>query len=172
MPNRVRELLRTNFTSEIEQVAGILQGYANRGVFRGFSQGPVRKGTARFKLLWHRDRFFDLSLDVPRRVLRFAVVLPDVPAGSSMYAEFKAFIASRHHEDLPAHRRVDANKARVRCANRGGNVTLTLAVVDGDYEYGTRKLIQVVHEVYMAFLIDGPYLEYMVEAFQLDPDRI
>lgn len=164
--------MRTSSSSCIEQVSGILDGYASRGVFRGFANGPVRNGTARFKLLWHRNRFFDFILDVPKRALRIAVVLPAVPADSSMYAEFKQFVESRHAEDLPAHRRIDVKKARVRCVNRGGNASLTLTVVDGDYAYGTRKLIQLVHEVYMIFLIDGPYLEYMVAAFELDPDRI
>jgi hypothetical protein len=156
----------------IAQVSALLETYANRGVFRAFARGPVADGTARFKLLWHRDQSFDLYLSVARRELRFPVVLPGVPAGSDMYAAFRQFIQSTQHEELPAHRRIDANKARVRCANRSGNVSLALTVVDGDFDYGVRKLIQLVHEVYLGFLVDGPYLEYMVSAFQLDPDRM
>lgn len=161
----------TNSTP-IDQVTALLENYAGRGVFRGFAKGPVTNGTARFKLLWHRDRYFDLILDVPKAELRFAVVLPDVPPDSSMYAEFKQFIASRRADDLPPHRRIDPAKARARCANRKGSVSLTLQILNGDFDYATRKLIHLVHEVYLAFLIDGPYLDYMVEAFHLDPDRL
>ena len=64
------------------------------------------------------------------------------------------------------------DKARVRSSNRGGDVSLTLTVEDRDYEYGARKFIHLVHEVYMVFLSDGRYYEYMVDKFDLDPDRI
>lgn len=123
-------------------------------------------------MLWHRDRLFELVLDVPRKTMRFPVVLPEIPADSSMYREFREFVASRYSEALPEHRRIDANKAVVRCGNRGGNVSLTLTALDGDFDYGVRKLIHLVHEIYMDFLFDGRYYEYMVETFNLDPDKM
>lgn len=89
-----------------------------------------------------------------------------------MYREFKEFVASRHSETLPEHRRVDPAKARVKCGNRGSNISLTLTVEDGDFEYGVRKLIHVVHETYLDFLPDGRYYDYMLEIFNLDPDRM
>ena len=160
-------LLRTE-----ELVGGILESYAARAVFRGFSHGPARGGRAIFRMLWHRDRLFELILDVPKKTLRFPLVLPEVPANSPMYREFREFVESRFSDSLPEHRRIDAKKARVRCGNRGGNVSLTLTAVDGDFDYGTRKLIHLVHEVYMDFLLDGRYYEYMIEKFDLDPDRM
>ena len=179
MPSRVPERLRTEEKSRLKtglqdeilpHVGDILESYANRGVFRGFSRGPADSGRATFKLLWHRDRFFELILDLRRKTLRFPLVLPDVPPG--MYLEFKAFLESRHSAELPEHRRIDPGKARVASANRGGKVSVTMQVLDGDYAYATRKFIHLVHEIFMVFLIDGPYYEYMVEAFDLDPDRM
>jgi hypothetical protein len=155
-----------------ELVGGILETYAARALFRGFSGGPVRGGRAVFKMLWHRDRVFELILDVPRKTLRFPVVLPEVPADSAMYRELREYIESRFADSLPEHRRIDAKKVRIRCGNRGGNVSLTLTALDGDFDYAVRKLIHVVHEVYMDFLLDGRYYEYMVEKFDLDPDRM
>jgi hypothetical protein len=99
------------------------------------------------------------------------VVLPEVPAGSSMYREFKEFVKSRQSESLPDHRRIHPKKATVRPSNRSGNVALTLTVKNGDYEYATRKLIHLVHEVYLVFLQEGHY-DYMIEAFNLDPDHM
>ena len=150
-------------------MAAVLQGYADRAVFRGFSRGPVRGGRAVFRITWHRDRHFDLILDTRRRTLAFPLVLPMVPPRSAMYRKFQDFLKSRSTKDVPAHRRIDPKKAAVRCANRGGNISLTMRVLKSDYEYGARKLIHLVHEIYLDFLQE--YFDYQVEAFDLDPDH-
>jgi hypothetical protein len=150
-------------------VGEILEDYARRGVFRGFSRGPAAKRKAAYKLLWHRDRLFDLILDETRRTLRFPLVLPDVPP--DMYRELRRFVEARQTDEYPAHRRIDPARARIRCSNRAGQVAIAIETLDGDYAYAVRKLIHLVHEIYLAFLIDGPYFEYMVEAFGLDPDN-
>ena len=103
--------------------------------------------------------------------MRFPLVLPDVPARSRMYLDLKAFIESRQSGALPDHRRIDSRKAQVGSYVRSGNVSLTLTVRNGDYQYGARKLINLVHEIFLVFLADG-YYEYMVEAFDMDPDRM
>ncbi|MCH7729213.1 MAG: hypothetical protein IH991_22445, partial [Planctomycetes bacterium] len=122
--------------SAIEVVAETLEGYANRGVFRGFSRGESKKGKVRFKMLWHRDRVFELHFDVKRSQLRFKRMLPNVPSDSPMYAEFKKFVKARQSEGLPEHRRIDKGKAEIKPYNRGEFVSLSLVVKDGDYEYG------------------------------------
>ena len=104
--------------------------------------------------------------------MRFPLVLPEVPANSSMYRELQEFLESRQSESLPEHRRIDRAKAQVSAGNRQGAVSLTLTVKDDEYEYGARKLINLVHEVFLVFLYDGRYYEYMVEKFDLDPDRM
>ncbi len=156
----------------IETVAGVLENYAQRGIFRGFSQGPVSGGKTVFKMTWHRDRQFELILDVPKKTMRFPLVLPDVPAGSDMYRDFKAFVASRFSEELPEHRRIDIRKVDIKPASRSGSVSLSLVVIDGDFEYAARRLIHLVHEIFLVFLYDGKYYDYMVETFDLDPDRM
>src|SRR5258706_12966130 len=132
----------------LEKVAAVLEGYATRGVFRGFSRGPETKTRAEFKMMWHRDRFFELVLDASKNTLRFPLVLPEVPVKSAMYREYQEFVESRHSGDLPAHRRIDPEKARVRCANRGGNVSVTLTVLDGDFEYGARTMLPRVPQTF------------------------
>ena len=158
-------------SSPAELVTAILENYAAKGVFRGFSVGPASRRKAFFKLVWHHDRQFELILDVPKRTLRFPLVLPQVPADSTMYREFKVFLASRQAEDLPTHRRVDSAKARLHCTNRGGNISVSITAVDGDFEYAARKLIHTVHEVFLVFLQDGPYYEYLVEQLGLEEDK-
>ena len=158
-------------TPQIELVAETLEGYAKRGVFKGFSRGPVAHGKAAFRIAWHRDRIFELVFDPKTLAMRFPAVLPNVPADSTMYRELKEFIKSRHSADLPEHRRIDGDRAQVRATNRAGNVSLAVRVIDGDCEYGTRKLIHLVHEIFLTFLVDG-HFEYMVETFDLDPDHM
>jgi hypothetical protein len=156
--------------ARIEAVAATLEAYARRGVFRGFSPaGNVRQGRAVFRLLWHRDRVFEFVFDTNRNTMRFPLVLPNVPA--EMYRELKEFIKARQAAELPEHRRIDSLKAQVAVANRGGNVAISLRVINGDDEYGARKLIHLVHEIFLTFLLDGRYYDYMVENFDLDPDR-
>src|SRR4051794_10267083 len=116
----------------IELVTGILEGYATRGVFRGFSRLSAGPKKATFKMMWHRDRFFELILDTTKKTMRFPLVLPEVPPKSSMYREYQEFIESRHSEELPDHRRIDPAKARAKCSNRCGDVSVTLTVLDGD----------------------------------------
>lgn len=140
-------------------------------MFRGFSRGHVRGDKATFKMQWHRDQLFELILDVNKKTLYFPRVLPQVPARSSMDREFREFVESRHSKELPEHRRIDPRKARLTSGNRSGNTTLTMTVKGADFEYAARKLIHAVHEIYLTYLNDGRYYNYLVEVFDLDPDR-
>ena len=141
----------------------LMEDYAKRGVFRGLASRPVRNGVAAFRMLWHRDRAFDLFVDTKKKSIRIPVVLPAVPARSALYKDFKAFVASHAADALPDHRRIEKSKARVRCANLRGSVSLTMSVRDEDYEYALQRLIHLVHETYLIFLPGGPYRLYMVE---------
>ncbi len=152
-------------------MTGILEGYAEKAVFRGFSAHPKRGGQAVYKMIWHHDRPFELSLDVAKKTLCFPEVLPGVPARSPMYRDLQAFLKARQSAELPEHRRVNPAKARLACGNQRGTVSIALTVKDGDFEYATRKIIHMVHEIFLIFLVDGPYFEYMVEHLGLDPDR-
>ena len=157
--------------SPVALVSRILEEYAAKAVFRGFSAHPKAGGKAAYKMVWHFDRPFELLLDVPEKTLRFPAVLPGVPSRSAMYRELRAFLKERHSPEVPEHRRVNPGKARVTLSNKIGVVSLTLRSKDGDFDYATRKIIQIVHEIFMVFLVDGPYYEYMVEQLGLDPDR-
>jgi hypothetical protein len=152
-------------------VTEILEGYAEKAVFRGFSAHPETKGKATYRMVWHHDRPFELLLDVGKKTLRFPEVLPGVPARSPMYRELQAFLKERQSEEMPEHRRVNPGKARLASGNKRGTVSIALTVKDGDFDYATRKIIHIVHEIFLIFLVDGPYFEYMVEHLGLDEDR-
>jgi hypothetical protein len=156
----------------IDAVAQVLAEYAERRVFHGFSRGPTAGGKARFQIAWHRGRVFELTFEAKAKTFRLPQVLTNVPADSSMYREFKAFVRSRQSGDLPEHRRVDARKVELRAYNRNNNILLVMKAKDRDSEYAIRKLVHLVNEIYLVFLADGNYFDYLVETFDLDPDRM
>jgi hypothetical protein len=147
-----------------------MEDYAKRGVFRGFHARPIRHGVAAFRVIWHRDRIFDLIVDARKETICIPVVLPEVPMRSPLWSDFKAFVQSHHAASLPDHRRVEKSKARLRCANLRRNVSLTIAVKDGDYEYALQRLIHLVHETYLIFLTSGPYRDYLAEVLGAEMD--
>jgi hypothetical protein len=168
LPTKTR---RPTTAATVQAVTEILEGYAEKAVFRGFSAHPKRGGRAVYKMIWHHDRPLELSLDVAKKTLCFGEVLPGVPARSTMYRDLQAFLKVRQSAELPEHRRVNPAKARLACGNQRGTVSIALIVKNGDFEYAARKIIQMVHEIFLIFLVDGPYFEYMVEQLGLDPDR-
>ena len=122
---------------------------------------------------WHRDRDFELILDTKHNTLTFPCVLPGIKPRSSMDAEFRAWVAERHSAELPEHRRIDPATCSLACTNRKGDVGVTLTLKgDPDWDYGARKIVALVHEVYMSFIHDGRYYTYMIDVFDLDPDHM
>jgi len=138
-----------------------MENYARRGVFRGFSRQSAPEGVAAFRMIWHRDRPFDLIVDTRKQTIFIPEVLPCVPP--SIYADFKTFVKSHHAADLPDHRRIDKSRAYVRSTNRRGTVSLRMVVKGCDYEYGLQRLIHLVHETYLIFLAKGMYRDYLSE---------
>src|SRR5262245_12428825 len=136
-----------------------LHAYADRGVFRGFSE--IKNG--HFQFVWVVNHRMELSVDPAKRELRFKRLLHNVPAKSPLYAELKSFIDRRHDKDLPEHRRVDRKRAEVSCANRGGFVSVSLKVKNNSDAFGGNR---IVHFAYGLFLhLRGGRPEYLMEDF-------
>ena len=152
-------------------VGEVLEGYARKGIFRGFSPASNAGPRTTFRIVWHRDQRFECILDPKRRTLRVPVVLPDVPARSEMDRAFKEYVKDRHSESRPPHRRIDPAKTEIKPYNRANHATLTATVHDDDYEYAARKLVNLINEIYMDFLRDGRFYDYMIDTFNLDPDH-
>jgi hypothetical protein len=151
-------------------VTKTLEGYANKGIFRAFSCTSRTGKTVQFAMQWHKERVYTLVYDVVAGSLRFGVVLPKVPR--SMYSSFKEFVLSKQSEEMLEHRRIDPARVRVSCSLKNGNVGLLFKSRDGDLGYATQKLVNLVHEVFVTFLRDGLYYEYMIETFEVDRDQL
>jgi len=147
----------------LDTVRRKLQSYADRGVFRGFCEHETRAGLPAFRFLWLGARPMELVVDTSRNALKFHELLPGVPARSEMYAQLKCFIAERHNDDLPEHRRVDSARAAASCSNRSGRVSLSLVLKADEYEYGVGRIVNLVHELFVYLRDAQP--EYLMEHF-------
>jgi hypothetical protein len=110
------------------------------------------------------------GFDARKRSLRFPAVLPKAPR--AMYDNFKQFVAARQSDETLEHRRIEPKKVRISCSLKNGNISLLFISKDGDLEYATQKLINLMHEIFMVFLRDGLYYEYMIETFDIDRDQL
>jgi hypothetical protein len=151
-----------------DQIRSLMEDYAGHGVFRGISRRPARNGVTVFRLVWFRERVFDVLVNIPADTVGIPVVLPRVP--EFLYRDLKTFIQSHHSADLPDHRRIDKTKVRLKCARTRGDVSLTLAVKDGDFDYALRRLIHLVHEIYVLFLSNAMYSDYVIAELGADPE--
>ncbi|HLJ27162.1 MAG TPA: hypothetical protein VKY85_10675 [Candidatus Angelobacter sp.] len=142
-----------------------LEAYARRGVFRSFSrtQGDGRQAEFRFYWLWNLP--FHLSFDEKRKTLSFKKLLPCIPAGSELNTKLKAFIRSRCSADQPEHRRMDPKRISIRYSNLRGNVSISFLVVKDDYEYGVKRALNLVNEIFASFL-NMHFPEYMAQHFR------
>jgi hypothetical protein len=138
-----------------------LQTYADRGVFRGFSE--VKSG--HFEFVWLIRHQMSLSVDTVKHVLRFKHLLPGIPVDSALYAELKSFVKDRQAASLPSHRRVDRRRAEVSCSNRHGLVSVSLRVKNNQYAYGVNKIVNLVHEIFLYMRDAHP--EYLSENFDV-----
>ena len=154
MANRSLNIVRKN-----------LQAYADRGVFRGFSELKTGQRLPAFTFVWLIQHQMELSVDTAKHVLRFRQLLPSVPASSTMYAELKKFLQERHDPELPAHRRIDRRRAEVFCANRAGFVSLSLKVKNHQYAYGVNRIVNLVHELFVH--LRNAFPDYLVENFDV-----
>ena len=157
-------------SSEAARVGDILRGYAQRGMFRGFAARRSQAYRQTFDLFWHYNRQYAFLLDLAARRVSFPGLLPGVSARSPMVGELKGFLNAFSTDAVPEHRRIDGKLGALAVRTRQGAITVAMEVKGGHYEYCTRKLVHLAHEIFMVFLWDGPYYEYRIDNLGLDPD--
>jgi hypothetical protein len=152
--------------SAASQVDAVLQGYAERGVFQDYRALKGKSEQSHFDFEWLYRQPFSITVDAKRRRLTMTDLLPAVDRESMMYRELKEFFQGRTDAGVPEHRRVDPQLATVAPRIRDGVVSLELTLLDGDYEYGTRKLVNLAHETFL--FLSEYWADYMWENFELN----
>ena len=147
----------------VAEVRARLQQYAERGVFRGLAERTAPRGRYRFTFRWLAPAPFTLSYDPASGALAFRDLLPNVPARSSLAGALRTFIRGRASAGLPAHRRVDPERADLRCFVRRDALSLEVIARAGQHGYGVNRAINLVHELFVH--LQTYYPEYMWENF-------
>ncbi len=143
----------------MDPVGEILKSYARRGVFRSYSE---RGG--RYRFVWLTAEPFDVAFDPARDSLTFVNLLPAV--SRELSDGLKDFIRSCTSPDLPDHRRIDVSRLRVIYRRKRGVVSIEFLIQNHNYEYGVRKAVNIVNEIFLSFLTVH-HAPYMVEHFQM-----
>ena len=152
-------------------VRQILAGYAERGIFRAYGDRQADGGRSHYSFRWHTDVPLNVTYDPAKRALTFRNLLPAVGSRSGMYRDLKQFLEVRTSRAVPEHRRIDSRKVSATVTNRAGAVSLVVSLKDAHLEYGVRKAVNLVHELFVHFLRQPVYFDYMVEHFDVNPDE-
>lgn len=118
-----------------------LKGYADRGVFRNFTEAKGRNGTIAFGFQLFGDHPIRIEFAERRHTLTVRNMLTQVSA--DMYADLQAFLAQLSASTRPAHRRIDRRAAEVRFERKRGNVSLVFRVRGNRYAYGVEMLVSL-----------------------------
>jgi hypothetical protein len=133
-----------------------MEDCAGRGVFRGFSRGPVSGSRLRSDGRRQKEVHTD-------------------PGGIAVRAgqprDSRAFVRGHEAAGLPDHRRIEKTKARLRRAKCRGNASVAMEVEDGDYGYALQRLLHRIPEIFAIFLLNGKYRDCAVAQLGGDPDR-
>jgi hypothetical protein len=149
-------------------VAQALQGYADRGVFRGFSLRTGPGGRQDFSFTWLTPRPMALTFEPATGVLLFKQLLPGVGPNPALVSELKSIVSEHGGRAVPAHRRIDARRMRADCSVRGGHLTLRLKVRGRQHEYAVQRGLNLVNQLFL--LLQASYPEYLVEHFGLSSE--
>ena len=140
-------------------VRACLQAYADRGVFRGFSEQRQVAGRHRFRFAWLGTQPLTLYYAPATGTFVFRNLLPNVTARSPFHRDLQAFVTGRASPRLPVHRRVDRRRARIRSVFSRGAVSVELVATRNHHEYGVNRVVNLVHEIFLYLHAYQP--EYM-----------
>jgi hypothetical protein len=150
----------------VERVAKIMREYVDRGVFQELNVDWKEGESAQFDFGWLYAQPYTLLFDPSTNTLQFADLLPRMEQSSMMHTELEAFLKARVDPSLPDHRRVDESLVTLSSGLDDGVLALKLRLNGPHYEYGTRKLINLVHETFL--FLNEYWADYMWKNFQVN----
>lgn len=151
-------------------IGDLLEDYAARGVFRAAPDNGQKNGEC-YRIVWFRDQEMRLEIDQRRRQVSLTNVLPTIVPRSRLDRQLREWLRQREAAELPAHRRVDPALFRLKFGQRDARMVLSLTGTEADLLPATRKLMQLVNELYLDFLGAAERFDWIQEVFELDPDN-
>lgn len=145
-----------------------MRQYADRGVFRGFRATEGTRGRVEYQFMWLLKRPMRALFDARRGVLAFPALFPGAGAQPAMVLELKALVAGRARKIQPAHKRLDARRARVAGAVRKGDWSLAVEIRGANHEYAVRHALNLINELFL--VLHASYPEYLAEHFGMSTE--
>ena len=131
-------------SKEVKAVCAALRTLVERRELRGFQEGKLRVGRMPLDLEWPDGRVSRLRIDTEAATLTFTALL-EAGASSTLIKELKALLrAAQTPGREPV--RVDPARAMLRITEQAGAVSLAIVVTRGEYEYCTRRLVELARE--------------------------
>lgn len=137
----------------------MLQTYADRGVFRGFSATDGPRGLRHYRFVWLTRRSMTVTLAPQRRLLTFVRLFPDVARAPGVAPALQQALAGASRGTSPAHRRLDPRRGTMTCRRDGKDLSLRLTIAPGTGVHAVKAalgivndLFQVLHECYPDYL--------------------
>ena len=146
-----------------DAVTAALRHYADRGVFRGFRAVDAPRRRIDYQFQWLTRQPMRASIDRRRGVLSFPALLPEAARSPGLVAELKSMVAHRSTRSVPAHKRIDARRARVSLTVRSGALSLSVQIRGMNHEYAVKHVLNLINEMFVA--LHQGYPEYLVEHF-------
>ena len=142
-------------SKEVKAVCAALRALVERGELRSFQEGKLRVGRMPIDVEWPDGRISRLRIDIEAATLTFAGLL-EAGAGSALYRELKTLARAAQTPGREA-ARIDPARAMVRVTEQAGAVSWSIVVTRGEYEYCTRRLIELAREA-LALAMEAPPL--------------
>lgn len=152
----------------VSAVRRCLKDYADRGVFRGYTERSGRLGRIVFRFSWLARHPYDLQYEARTGTFVFLNALPNVPARTPLARGIKTFVNGRSDESLPEHRRIDPARASVSAFVRRSEMRLKVVARRGHHAYAANRVVNLMHEVYLH--LHAYYPEYLWENYDVSQD--
>jgi hypothetical protein len=149
-----------------DPITPALQRYADRGVFRGFRAAPAPRGRVDYQFLWLTRKPMHAVFDPRGRSLRFPALFPGIDKQTG--AQLKSIVTSRASRDQPAHKRLDARRARITATVRRGDFWLSVDIRGHNHAYAVTRALNLINELFLALHEGHP--EYLVERFGISTE--
>lgn len=126
----------------------LLQSYADRGVFRGFSAQAGPRGARVYRFTWLTRAPLTLVLAPVARTFTFVGIFPQPSSVRGLPVALRRAIARHATREVPPHRRLEARRATMTARVARGDLSLRVTVHAGDPATVARLALSVVNDLF------------------------
>ena len=150
----------------MEAVTAALQAYSDRGVVRGCRATPGPRARVTYQFAWLTRRSVDAVFDPRTNTLTFPALLPAL--GKAAAADVATAIGSISQRNTPAHKRLDARRAKITGVVRKGTLALSVEIRGANHEYAVKAALNLINEIFV--MLQERHPDYLIEQFGMSAE--